>query len=165
MTKVEEEKKEEINQCTAVALREEDKGTEQRIVDVRSTFIKLDYKSLPNFHKKLIFYNLPSKVNDDEIKNYILTLLTTLNPVQRETNPIQSYQIMEEGLYYIFEFALKDDIDILVNMDQTDWRGYRIRVKLLLHRYKNQKGSILITTTQKEEMLEREKTRKTQAIC
>jgi hypothetical protein len=35
---------------------------------------------------------------------------------------------MEEGLYYIFEFILKDDIDILINLDQTDWRGYRIRV-------------------------------------
>ncbi len=67
-------------------------------------------------------------MNDDEIKNYVLTLLTTLNPIQRETNPIKSFQKMEEGLYYIFEFVLKDDIDILINLDQTDWRGYRIRV-------------------------------------
>jgi ABC-type transport system substrate-binding protein len=75
-----------------------------------------------------MIYNLPSKVNDDEIKNYIITILTTLNPNQREENPIHSYTIMEDGLYYIFEFVKKDDIDLLVNLDQTDWRGYRIRV-------------------------------------
>ena len=72
---------------------------------------------------------MPPRVNDDEIKNYVLTLLTTLNPVQRETNPILSFKRMEDGLYYIFELVVKDDIDILINLDQTDWRGYRIRVK------------------------------------
>ena len=48
--------------------------------------------------------------------------------MQRETNPVLSFKKMEEGLYYIFELAIKDDIDILINLDQTDWRGYRIRV-------------------------------------
>lgn len=48
--------------------------------------------------------------------------------MQRETNPIVSFLKMDDGVYYIFELSSKDDVDILINMDQTDWRGYRIRV-------------------------------------
>ena len=114
-----------------------------------------------------IIFNLPSRVNDDEIKNYIITLLTTLNPIMRETNPIHSFQKMEEGLYYIFEFAMKDDIDILINLDQTDWRGYRIRVniEIIVYRYRSPNGSSRIIMIQRVEMCGKEKIRKQQITC
>jgi splicing factor U2AF subunit len=57
-------------------------------------------------------------------------LLLTLNPESnKNTNPIVSIEKCDEGYYYIFELSTKDDIEILMNMDQTDWRGYRIRIQ------------------------------------
>jgi hypothetical protein len=32
-------------------------------------------------------------------------------------------------MYYIFELLTKDDIEIMINVDQTDWRGYKIRIQ------------------------------------
>ena len=53
-------KKEMVNEaiveevkCTDLALLEENKDVETRLVDLRSNFIKLNYQDLPNFHKKL----------------------------------------------------------------------------------------------------------------
>lgn len=72
---------------------------------------------------------MPPNVNDDEIQEYFFTLLTTLNPNIKISNPIISIDKKDDGLYYIFELATKDDIEILINMDQTDWRGYRVRIQ------------------------------------
>jgi len=71
---------------------------------------------------------LPPGVNDDEIKQYFFTLLTTLNP-NTIGSPILSIEKKDEGYYYIFELATKDDIEILINMNNTDWRGYRIKIQ------------------------------------
>lgn len=56
--------------------------------------------------------------------------MLTLNPENSaNSNPILSIEKCDEGYYYIFELATKDDIEILMNMDQTDWRGFRIRIQ------------------------------------
>jgi splicing factor U2AF subunit len=73
-------------------------------------------------------FNLPPNVNDDEIKQYFFTLLTTLNP-NTIGSPILSIEKRDEGYYYIFELATKDDIEIMINMNNTEWRGYRIRIQ------------------------------------
>lgn len=60
---------------------------------------------------------------------------------------------MEDGLYYIFELAIKDDIDILINLDKTDWRGYRIRVNhWFYYRFKSQSDFSQIITILRQEM-------------
>jgi len=55
-------------------------------------------------------------------------LLITLNPATKITNPVISLMGYEDRRYFLLELNTKDDIEILINMDQTDWRGYRIRV-------------------------------------
>lgn len=72
---------------------------------------------------------MPLNVNDDELKEYFYTLLLTLNPDSKNTNPIVSIEKCDEGFYFVFELATKDDIEILMNMDQTDWRGFKIRIQ------------------------------------
>jgi splicing factor U2AF subunit len=41
---------------------------------------------------------------------------------------IDKYNV-EHGTYYIFELATKDDIEILKAMNNTEWRGHRIRIE------------------------------------
>ena len=120
----------EINQDTMNNLEKELNNLYQLDIDNQKfDFSKINYQEISNGHRKLVIYNLPPIVNKDEIKHYFYTLLTTLNPHNRTGNPIISMESKENGLYYIFELATKDDIEILINMDMTDWRGYRVRIQ------------------------------------
>ena len=40
--------------CTDLALMNENKNPETRLVDLMSNFIKLNYQEMPNFNKKLL---------------------------------------------------------------------------------------------------------------
>lgn len=72
---------------------------------------------------------MPLNANEDEIRDYFYILLTTLNPNTKNSNPIVSIEQRDDGHYYIFQLETKDDIEILINMDNTDWRGFRIRIQ------------------------------------
>jgi hypothetical protein len=57
-----------------------------------------------------------------------------------------------EGLYYIFELATKDDIEILLNMDRTEWRGSQIRIQTLrkfFYEYNDSLGKNIIPKEKK----------------
>jgi splicing factor U2AF subunit len=63
-------------------------------------------------------------------------------------NPILSLQKFqaEHGTYYIFELATKDDIEILKALNNTEWRGYRIRIEkpnIFIREFNNTKGKIV----------------------
>src|SRR5690606_37545160 len=122
-------------------------------VELYSSFKKLNSSEIPNVHRKLIIYNLPPTANEDEIKQYFLTLLNTLNPNMKLVNPILSYSkhliqrhkedqnkqsdllekrycsVFPHNTYYIFELATKDDIEILKAMNNPEWRGFRMRIE------------------------------------
>ena len=46
---------------------------------VYKNFNYVDISTIPNLSKKFIIYNLPD-VNDDEIKDFLITLLNSLSP-------------------------------------------------------------------------------------
>lgn len=86
---------------------------------------------------------MPSEVNEDELKQYFLTILTTLNPYMKLTNPILNIEevISNHGTYYIFDLATKDDIEILKAMNNTEWRGYRMRIEKPANFYREYNAS------------------------
>jgi splicing factor U2AF subunit len=47
------------------------------------------------------------------------------------SNPILNIEtiFIENGQYYIFDLATKDDIEILKAMNNTEWRAYRMRIE------------------------------------
>jgi splicing factor U2AF 65 kDa subunit len=47
------------------------------------------------------------------------------------SNPILNIEAVKShhGTYYIFDLATKDDIEILKAMNNTEWRGYRMRIE------------------------------------
>jgi splicing factor U2AF subunit len=88
---------------------------------------------------------LPPDVNDDEIKQFFLTLLTTLNPYMKLVNPIINIEkvMTQHGTYRIFDLATKDDIEILKAMTNTEWRGYRIKIEkpaIFIREYNQSQG-------------------------
>ena len=65
-------------------------------------------------------------------------------------NPLLSLEKIqsEYGQYYIFELATKDDIEILKAMNNTEWRGYRIRIEkpnIFIREFNNTKGKLVET--------------------
>ena len=47
------------------------------------------------------------------------------------SNPILNIEtiLTQHGIYYIFDLATKDDIEILKAMNNTEWRGYRMKIE------------------------------------
>lgn len=68
-------------------------------------------------------------MNEDEILQYFLTILNTLTHNVKITNPIVQMEKRDDGFYYILELATQDHLEILRNMDQTEWRNFRIRIQ------------------------------------
>jgi splicing factor U2AF subunit len=63
-------------------------------------------------------------------------------------NPILSLQKIqaEHGIFYIFELATKDDIEILKALNNTEWRAHRIRIEkptIFIREFNNTKGIIV----------------------
>lgn len=113
---------------TALEIRSKIYNSKDLALGVYSNFHRVDISSISNIHRKLIIYNLP-EVNDDEIQQYFITLLNHLSPNIRILNPIVSLEKRDNGFYYIIEVSTQDQVEILKNLDNTEWRGYRIRIQ------------------------------------
>ena len=112
----------------AIEIRSKIYNSKELSLGVYQYYKSVDVSSIPNIHRKLVIYNLP-EVNDDEIQQYFVTLLNHLTPNIKILNPIVSLDKRDNGLYYIIEVATQDQVDILKNLDNTEWRGYRIRIQ------------------------------------
>ena len=109
----------------------------------------IDISSISNLNKKFIIYNLPD-VNDDEIKDFLITLLNKLTPNinnYKSLNPIISFDKRDNGEYYIIEVERHEQVVIMKNLDGIEWQNYRIRIespKDFFKDYNDTKGQIAI---------------------
>ena len=116
---------------------------------IYKNFNYVDISSISNLNKKFIIYNLPD-VNDDEIKDFLITLLNKLTPNinnYKSLNPIISFDKRDNGEYYIIEVERHEQIVIMKNLDGIEWQNYRIRIespKDFFKDYNDTKGQIAI---------------------
>ena len=86
---------------------------------VYKNFNYVDISTIQNLSKKFIIYNLPD-VNDDEIKDFLITLLNTLSPnlqKHKSFNPLISFDKRDKGEYYIIEVERHEQVIIMKNLD------------------------------------------------
>ena len=116
---------------------------------VYKNFNYVDISTIQNLSKKFIIYNLPD-VNDDEIKDFLITLLNTLSPnlqKHKSFNPLISFDKRDEGEYYIIEVERHEQVIIMKNLDGIEWLNHRIRIespKDFFKDYNDTKGQIAI---------------------
>ena len=116
---------------------------------IYKNFNYVDISSIPNLSKKFILYNLPD-VNDDEIKDFIITLLNSLSPnikSSKSLNPIISFDKRDSGEYYIIEVERHEQVFIMKNLDGIEWLNHRIRIespKDFFQDYNDTKGQIAL---------------------
>ena len=116
---------------------------------IYKNFNYVDISSITNLNKKFIIYNLPD-VNDDEIKDFLITLLNKLTPNiknYKSFNPIISFDKRDGGEYYIIEVERHEQVVIMKNFDGMEWLNYRIRIetpKDFFKDYNDTKGQIAI---------------------
>ena len=116
---------------------------------IYKNFNYVDISSIPNLSKKFILYNLPD-VNDDEIKDFIITLLNSLSPnikSSKSLNPIISFDKRDSGEYYIIEVERHEQVLIMKNLDGIEWLNHRIRIespKDFFQDYNDTKGQIAL---------------------
>jgi splicing factor U2AF subunit len=116
---------------------------------VYKNFNYVDISTIPNLSKKFIIYNLPD-VNDDEIKDFLITLLNSLSPninTYKSLNPIISFDKRDSGEYYIIEVERHEQVLIMKNLDGIEWLNHRIRIespKDFFKDYNDTKGQIAI---------------------
>ena len=116
---------------------------------IYKNFNYVDVSQIPNLNKKFIIYNLPN-VNDDEIKDFLITLLNKLTPNinnYKSFNPIISFDKRDSGEYYIIEVERHEQVVIMKNLDGIEWQNYRIRIespKDFFKDYNDTKGQIAI---------------------
>ena len=116
---------------------------------IYKNFNYVDISSISNLNKKFIIYNLPD-VNDDEIKDFLITLLNKLTPNinnYKSLNPIISFDKRDSGEYYIIEVERHEQVVIMKNLDGIEWLNHRIRIespKDFFKDYNDTKGQIAI---------------------
>ena len=116
---------------------------------VYKNFNYVDISTIPNLSKKFIIYNLPD-VNDDEIKDFLITLLNSLSPninTYKSLNPIISFDKRDSGEYYIIKVERHEQVLIMKNLDGIEWLNHRIRIespKDFFKDYNDTKGQIAI---------------------
>ena len=116
---------------------------------VYKNFNYVDISTISNLSKKFIIYNLPD-VNDDEIKDFLITLLNSLSPninTYKSLNPIISFDKRDSGEYYIIEVERHEQVLIMKNLDGIEWLNHRIRIespKDFFKDYNDTKGQIAI---------------------
>lgn len=116
---------------------------------VYKNFNYVDISSIGNLNKKFVVYNLPD-VNDDEIKEFFITLLNKLTPNinnSKSLNPIISFDKRDNGEYYIIEVEKHEQVYIMKNLDGIEWLGYRLKIespKDFFRDYNDTKGKIAI---------------------
>ena len=116
---------------------------------IYKNFNYVDISSISNLNKKFIIYNLPD-VNDDEIKDFLITLLNKLTPninKYKSLNPIISFDKRDSGEYYIIEVERHEQVVIMKNLDGIEWLNHRIRIespKDFFKDYNDTKGQIAI---------------------
>ena len=116
---------------------------------IYKNFNYVDISTIPNLSKKFILYNLPD-VNDDEIKDFLITLLNSLTPnIQnhKSLNPIISFYKRDSGEYYIIEVERHEQVLIMKNLDGIEWLNHRIRIespKDFFQDYNDTKGQIAL---------------------
>ena len=116
---------------------------------IYKNFNYVDISSIPNLSKKFIIYNLPD-VNDDEIKDFLITLLNSLTPninTYKSLNPIISFDKRDSGEYYIIEVERHEQVLIMKNLDGIEWLNHRIRIespKDFFKDYNDTKGQIAL---------------------
>ena len=116
---------------------------------VYKNFNYVDVSTISNLSKKFIIYNLPD-VNDDEIKDFLITLLNSLSPninTYKSLNPIISFDKRDSGEYYIIEVERHEQVLIMKNLDGIEWLNHRIRIespKDFFKDYNDTKGQIAI---------------------
>ena len=116
---------------------------------IYKNFNYVDISKISNLNKKFIIYNLPD-VNDDEIKDFLITLLNKLTPNinnYKSLNPIISFDKRDSGEYYIIEVERHEQVVIMKNLDGIEWQNYRIRIespKDFFKDYNDTKGQIAI---------------------
>ena len=116
---------------------------------IYKNFNYVDISSISNLNKKFILYNLPD-VNDDEIKDFLITLLNKLTPninKYKSLNPIISFDKRDSGEYYIIEVERHEQVVIMKNLDGIEWLNHRIRIespKDFFKDYNDTKGQIAI---------------------
>ena len=124
-------------------------NTDLASYDIYKNFNYVDISSISNLNKKFIIYNLPD-VNDDEIKDFLITLLNKLTPNinnYKSLNPIISFDKRDGGEYYIVEVERHEQVLIMRNLDGIEWQNYRIRIetpKDFIKDYNDTKGQIAI---------------------
>ena len=116
---------------------------------IYKNFNYVDISTIQNLSKKFIIYNLPD-VNDDEIKDFLITLLNSLSPnihTHKSLNPIISFDKRDSGEYYIIEVKRHEQVLIMKNLDGIEWLNHRIRIespKDFFKDYNDTKGQIAI---------------------
>ena len=116
---------------------------------IYKNFNYVDISTIQNLSKKFIIYNLPD-VNDDEIKDFLITLLNSLSPnihTHKSLNPIISFDKRDSGEYYIIEVERHEQVLIMKNLDGIEWLNHRIRIespKDFFKDYNDTKGQIAI---------------------
>lgn len=70
--------------------------------------------------------------NEDEIKHFFFTFLVTLNPENEKSNPIVALENHQAEGFWLLELSTQDNLEILINIDHTEWRGCHMRVSSII---------------------------------
>lgn len=116
-------------------------------------FYDIDIYNIENYDRKVVLYNLPY-ANIDEIHQlvhtFLMTLHTKLSIDNVKQNISKQYVTLiekhENKEFYYVELSDKTDIERIVLLNNTDWRGKSIKVEkvhIFISKYNKSKGEIL----------------------
>jgi len=90
---------------------------------------KVSFDDFPNFKRKLVVQNIPLSQTEHDIMQFFFGILTIVSSEKYNKNPIMSVHRYEGLGFVTLEFRKRDDAEICLNLDGTEYSsGNHMRI-------------------------------------
>lgn len=98
-------------------------------IDVVSKPRKVSFEDFPNFKRKLVVQNIPLSQSEEDIMQYFFGILARVSKERYTKNPLMSVRRYEGLGFVTLEFRKRDDAEICLNLDGTEYSsGNQMRI-------------------------------------
>lgn len=89
----------------------------------------MSFEDFPNFKRKLVVQNVPLSQSEQDIMEYFFGILTRVSTEKYTKNPLMSVHRYEGLGFVTLEFRKRDDAEICLNLDGTEYSsGNQMRI-------------------------------------
>lgn len=98
-------------------------------IDVVAEPRKVSFEDFPNFKRKLVVQNIPLSQAESEIMQFFFNILKSVTTEKYTKNPLMSVHRYEGLGFVTLEFRKRDDAEICLNLDGTEYSsGNQMRI-------------------------------------